>query len=75
MAVEKTPEGYMAEHELVRVIRRADEAINNRDFDGLMEFYSEDAVLAAKPGMFTRGKADIRALLKASRPILTLIWY
>ncbi|MFF2855561.1 YybH family protein [Peribacillus sp. NPDC058002] len=50
----------MQNHELEQVIKNADRAINNEDFDHLMEFYSEDATLVVKPGTFAKGKAEIR---------------
>lgn len=41
----------MQNHELEQVIKNADRAINNEDFDHLMEFYSEDAILVVKPNI------------------------
>ena len=46
-------------------VRRADEAINRRDFDAVMEFYSEDAVLVVKPGLLAKGKPAIRKAFEA----------
>ncbi|MEK4069180.1 YybH family protein [Peribacillus sp. FSL R5-0717] len=45
----------MQNHELEQVIKNADRAINNEDFDHLMEFYSEDATLVVKPGTVAKG--------------------
>ncbi|MFE4426521.1 YybH family protein [Peribacillus butanolivorans] len=47
-------------HELELVIKNADRAINNEDFDQLMDFYSEDATLVVKPGTLAKGKEEIR---------------
>ena len=43
-----------------QAIAQADLAIRNEDFDRLMEFYTDDAVLVVKPGMVARGKEEIR---------------
>lgn len=50
----------MSEQELKKVIAAADDAINREDFDRLMAFYADDAVLVLQPGMVARGKAHIR---------------
>lgn len=50
----------MQTHELELVIKNADRAINNEDFDQLMDFYSEDATLVVKPGTLAKGKEEIR---------------
>jgi ketosteroid isomerase-like protein len=50
----------MQNNELEQVIKNADSAINNEGFDHLMEFYSEDATLVVKPGIFAKGKEEIR---------------
>ncbi|MFE4813784.1 YybH family protein [Peribacillus simplex] len=50
----------MQNHELEQVIKNADRAINDEDFDHLMEFYSEEATLVVKPGKFAKGKEEIR---------------
>ena len=41
-------------------IRAADRAITAEDFDALMEFYTDDAMLVVKPGAVARGKEQIR---------------
>ncbi len=43
------------------LIAQADQAIKQEDFDRLMEFYADDAILVVKPGRIARGKAEIRA--------------
>ena len=51
----------MASHPLQALIRAADRAITAEDFDALMDFYTEDAVLVVKPGLNVAGKEQIRA--------------
>ena len=55
----------MTDHPLKQVIEAADRAITARDFDAVMEFYAEDAVLVVKTGILARGKAQIREALVA----------
>lgn len=50
----------MQNHELVQIIKNADAAINREDFDSVMSFYSNGATLVVKPGMFAKGKVEIR---------------
>jgi uncharacterized protein (TIGR02246 family) len=50
----------MLNEELKQLIKNADSAINREDFDKLMDFYSEDAVLVVKPGLLAKGKEEIR---------------
>jgi uncharacterized protein (TIGR02246 family) len=47
-------------HELAHVIAGADRAINEEDFDALMDFYAEDATLVVMPGRNVTGKDAIR---------------
>jgi len=42
------------------LIDAADKAIKEEQFDDLMNFYTEDAVLVVKPGMEVRGKEAIK---------------
>lgn len=49
-----------ATHPLHALIQAADQAIGNEDFDALLDFYTEDALLVVKPGLLARGKAQIR---------------
>ena len=49
------------EHELVEVVRNADRAINARDLDAMIDFYTDDATLVIEPGRLARGKPAIRA--------------
>ncbi|RXY99832.1 YybH family protein [Fictibacillus sp. S7] len=48
------------DHELKEIIRKCDLAIKQEDFDFLMNYYTEDAVLVVKPGMVANGKAEIK---------------
>lgn len=51
----------MASHPLEALIQSADRAITASDFDALMDFYSDDAILVVKPGLNVAGKERIRA--------------
>jgi len=51
----------MAPHPLEQLIRAADAAITAEDFDALMQFYSDDATLVVRPGLYVTGKDNIRA--------------
>ena len=48
------------EHELKEFINKCDLAIRQEDFDTLMNYYTDDAILIVKPGMIARGKAEIK---------------
>jgi ketosteroid isomerase-like protein len=48
------------EHELKEVIKKCDTAIKQEDFDTLMNYYTDDAILVVKPGKIARGKAEIK---------------
>lgn len=50
----------MHSHPLRHIIESCDVAISKRDFDSLMDNYSEDAALVVKPGMIVKGKENIR---------------
>ena len=47
-------------HPLVALIAAADRAINAEDFDALMTFYADDALLVVMPGRHVTGLGDIR---------------
>jgi uncharacterized protein (TIGR02246 family) len=51
----------MASHPLHELVRAADRAISAEDFDALMDFYTDDAILVVKPGLNVVGKERIRA--------------
>lgn len=48
------------EHELKEFIKKCDLAIKQEDFDTLMNYYTEDAILVVKPGMIAQGKEEIK---------------
>lgn len=48
------------EHELKEFIKKCDLAIKQEDFDTLMNYYTNDAILVVKPGMIAQGKAEIK---------------
>ncbi len=48
------------EHEIRELIKKCDLAIKHEDFDTLMNFYTDDAILVVKPGMIARGKAEMK---------------
>jgi ketosteroid isomerase-like protein len=48
------------EHELKELIKKCDLAIKKEDFDTLMNYYTDDAILVVKPGMIARGKVEIK---------------
>jgi uncharacterized protein (TIGR02246 family) len=50
----------MMEHELKEVIKKCDMAIKQEDFDTLMNYYTDDAILVVRPGMIARGKEEIK---------------
>jgi uncharacterized protein (TIGR02246 family) len=50
----------MDQNELKELVYAADDAINRRDFDALMEFYDPDAILVVKPGKMVSGRTEIR---------------
>jgi uncharacterized protein (TIGR02246 family) len=48
------------EHELKEFIKKCDYAIKQEDFETLMNYYTDDAILVVKPGMIARGKDEIK---------------
>lgn len=54
------PASHPQQHPLHALIQAADEAIGREDFDALLAFYTDDAVLVVKPGLLARGKEQIR---------------
>lgn len=50
----------MTDHKVLQLIKQADQAITAEDFDALMQFYADDAVLVVQPGQIARGKPQIR---------------
>lgn len=48
------------EHELKELIKECDIAIKQEDFDTLMDYYTDDAILVVKPGMIAQSKEEIK---------------
>ena len=48
------------EHELIELIRQCDDAIKREDFETLMSYYADEAILVVKPGTIVRGKEAIK---------------
>ncbi|MEY2334087.1 YybH family protein [Acidithiobacillus ferrianus] len=55
----------MTKHPIELVIKKADTAIVQEDFNTLIDIYSADAVLVVKPGMNATGKVQIRKAFEA----------
>ena len=51
----------MSQHQLVNLIAQADAAINAEDFDAIMTFYANEAILVIEPGRFVTGHSAIRS--------------
>lgn len=58
------------EHELKEFIKKCDLAIKQEDFDTLMNYYTDDAILVVKPGMIARGKEEIKKSIYCNFKIL-----
>jgi len=58
-------QGEMQNHPIALLIEKADRAINQEDFDTVVDLYADDAVLVIKPGTHAVGKAQIRAAMEA----------
>lgn len=55
----------MSPHPIKQLIEKADRAINEEDFDTVMELYCDDAVLVIEPGRNAVGKGQIRQAMEA----------
>lgn len=55
----------MNQHPIALLIEKADKAIDQEDFDTVIDLYSDDAVLVIKPGMNAEGKEQIRSAMEA----------
>jgi len=55
----------MSKHPIELLIAKADEAINNEDFDALANIYTEDAILVIKPDMNAIGRPHIKKAFEA----------
>jgi uncharacterized protein (TIGR02246 family) len=54
----------MNQHPIALLIEKADRAINQEDFDTVVDLYTEDAVLVISPGNNAIGKAQIRLAME-----------
>lgn len=54
----------MWEHPLKTLIKKANRSIEQADWEALMEFYAEDAILVVKPGVVARGKEQIEQVFR-----------
>jgi len=55
----------MSKHPIELLITKADDAINNENFDVLANIYTEDAILVIKPGMNAVGRLQIKKAFEA----------
>ncbi len=55
----------MNQHPIALLIEKADKAINQEDFDTVVDLYADDAVLVIKPGKTAVGKVQIRSAMEA----------
>ena len=55
----------VSQHPIALLIEKADKAINEEDFDTVVDLYTEDAVLVIKPGTNAVGKKEIRRAMEA----------
>jgi uncharacterized protein (TIGR02246 family) len=46
------------------VVASADNAFNNRDLEGVLAFYEDDAIMVYEPGHLARGKAALRQVFQ-----------
>ena len=54
----------MNQHPIALLIEKADKAINQEDFDTVVDLYTEDAVLVIEPGHNAIGKVQIRQAME-----------
>ena len=50
----------MTSHPIEALIKAADSAISSENFDALMNFFADDAMLVVKPGLNAVGKEQIK---------------
>jgi uncharacterized protein (TIGR02246 family) len=55
----------MNQHPIALLIEKADKAINQEDFDTVIDLYADDAVLVIKPGKNAVGRVQIRRAMEA----------
>lgn len=63
------------EHDLKALINKFDLAIKQEDFDTLMNYYTDDAILVVKPGMIARGKRKSKTPLSPLLNTLITVLY
>jgi hypothetical protein len=62
-------------HPIALFIDKADKAINEEDFDTVVDLYAEDAVLVIKPGTNAVGKAvTIAGFAPSTTPMVMRSW-
>jgi uncharacterized protein (TIGR02246 family) len=54
----------IGQHPIALLIEKADRAINDEDFDTVVDLYTDDAVLVIKPGTHAVGKVQIRRAMQ-----------
>jgi len=54
----------MNKHPIAPLIEKADKAVNEEDFDTVVDLYTEDAVLVIQPGNSVVGKVQIRLAME-----------
>jgi len=54
----------IGQHPIALLIEKADRAINDEDFDTVVDLYTDDAVLVIKPGTNAVGKVQIRRAMQ-----------
>ena len=62
----------MEPHPIELLINKADSAINQEDFDTLVEIYTDDAILVVKPGLNAMGKQAGIQILESDDTALVL---
>lgn len=60
-----TSRGEMENHPIALLIAKADKAINDEDFDTVVDLYTDDAMLVIEPGRHAIGKDQIRRAMEA----------
>jgi uncharacterized protein (TIGR02246 family) len=65
LLVRHSEEMKLNQHPIALLIEKADKAINQEDFDTVLDLYADDAVLVIKPGMNAVGKTQIRRAMEA----------
>ena len=64
----------IGQHPIALLIEKADRAINDEDFDTVVDLYTDDAVLVIKPGTNAVGKVQIRRAMQDIRITSNARW-